>query len=269
MSKFLNQRLTKENVLSAYKLFRRLIDSYQEQRNTLTVNDLLKHIVDDTPLKFSEEESIKDILCGQHMLELLHKTQLCIDHSLITFCINYIMEKATKIHVAFNESVNVVDRCMGSFDLNEIKKEFCKQYKLDACSMSQYVLHAINETTNDIESFSYAYGTHISNKVFIKKLVKSENIDSQSMTAYQMSVPSSNLDAATCKSLAQGIDPNDHRLDDYKFLTTNANVSLLFSIECLTIKMMFFHVHKVNGSHMLNISIYQNNNANFYPQISF
>lgn len=255
-------RLTKENVFSAYKLFQKYINSYQDQIKSLNVNDLLKHIVNDTPLKFSEEKSMKNILCGQHTLELLQKTQLHIDHSLIRFYINYIIEKATKIHVVFNESIEAIKLCMDSFDLNEIKKEFCQQYKLDACSMNQYVLHAIKETSNDIESFSHAYKTYISNNGFVKKLVKNENINSQSMTAYQMSVPSNNLNAATCKGYAQEIDPNNHQLDVYKFLETNSDTSLLFSIECLTIKIMFFHVHQVNGNHMLNISIYQNDNHN-------
>ncbi|VVC46499.1 Hypothetical protein CINCED_3A012179 [Cinara cedri] len=265
VTKFLKSNLTKERLLFAYKYFQKYLDSYINKRKSLNSNDLLKHIVDNISLKCNEERSVKTILCGQYMLDLLHKSQINIDCLLIQFSIDYIMEKATALNVKFNECVEL----MSNFDLDEIKKEFCIQYMLEDCCMSQYVLHSIKESSDNIESFIDAYHAFMLKSDFNKQLVRHENNGFQSLDAYQVSVSTDNLDRTTCVNYAQALDPNNQNIKDYMFIETESNISILFSCEWLTLKIIFFHVHKINGVNSLNISVYHNGNLNFIPQLTF
>lgn len=265
MKKVFISALTIDNVLNAYKVLRKHIDNYKKNINLLKKNELLRCVVYKTTLavKKDEEKIIKNILCGQHMLELLHKLQMDINYSLITFCINFIIEEANLIELKYNECIN--HELLNTFDRNEIKKEFCKMYELEDCRMSDFVLHVIKETSNNIRSF---VDTYISKSGYQNELVISENIDDQSIDCYQIHVPSDKLDAELCQNFAQQLNLNNHKHKKLKFKKTNSDISVLYSIELFSVKVIFFHIRCIDGNNSLNISVYHNR-SNIKASIQF
>lgn len=259
--KFVENKLTPDKLLFAYEQFRKFVDFYKKQSNMLKDEDLLKHIVYDT-MNFDCEESekVKFVLCDHTMRELLKKieTKVIIDQKLITFCIDYIMEKSLIIASKYTESVADLIR-FGIIDIDEIEKEFCKQYGIRQNCMSQYVLYSIEEISRNIETFLNAYYLHISEpeNLFFKQLVHNETTGSKSLESYSLVAPCSDLNSNTCVRFAQTIDSQNHEYSNYEYLKPDPNVSILFSVSSFSIKIVFFSVHPVDGQPSMNISFYR------------
>lgn len=261
VSKFVMDQLTADKLLFAFKQIRKFINFYTKQIKELNDDDLLSHIVNNTmTFECEESEEVKLILCDHSMRNLLKKikTKITIDHELIKFCIDYIMDKSLIIDSKYNESVNDLIR-LSITNVNEIEKEFCKQYKIKKCCMSQYVMYSIEETNQNFETFLNAYYQYISKpeNLYNKQCVHSETIGSKSLKSYSLVAPCNDLDSTSCVNFAQTIDSQNHEYSNYEYLEPKPNLLFLFSISSFSIKIVIFNIYPVDGKPLLNIHFYR------------
>jgi len=226
---------------------------------------MLEHIVNDTdivsralPDELEEELSdIKRMLCGVMMCRLLE--QLNADQTAMRFYVEYILDKAKAMHKVYEE---VVYKCLDQdkMDIDQIDMEFCKVYELKSCQIIEYVLFVIREAALNIEEYAKAYQVHLSKceNNYDELMTASGSIGSQSIHTYDILAPSSKLDSNICKEFAQTFDSQNHEYTtSYKYSEPEPNVSILFSITSLLVKIVFFSINMVDGLPMLSISFYR------------
>jgi len=231
----------------------------------LTPTQMLEHIVNDTdmvsqalPDELEKELSdIKRMLCGVEMCSLLE--QLKADQTAMRFYVGYILDRVKAMRKEYEEVIYTCQN-QGKVNIDQIDLEFCKVYGLESCQMIEYVSFVIREAALNINEYAKAYQIHQSKHEnnYDELMTASGSIGSQSIHTYDILAPCSKLDSNICKEFAQTFDSQNHEYTtSYKYSEPEPNVSILFSITSLSVKIVFFSINMVDGLPMLSISFYR------------
>lgn len=253
---FLQENLTVENLFSAWKDIHRVFDGYQKQTAHLSVNDLLRHLVEDIDV----DERVKYVLRGQHMAKLLDSLRECapkkpIRKSLIKYCLNRVLAEAKKLSKNREDSIAELAR-LGVTHAWEVDKEFCKCYGLESCTMDQYVLWAIGDVGKDAAALLAEYEEYVARKenMFDDEMVVNEDSGSDLTTkGYTFVAPCSFLDLELCLRFAKTINPQPHQYMDHELVQPDPSISLLFGVSAYSINIVLFGVDVINGVPKMSI----------------
>ncbi|XP_060857031.1 uncharacterized protein LOC132935039 isoform X2 [Metopolophium dirhodum] len=258
VTKFLAENLTATNLLLAWKTIRLIFDGYQNQTSNLDVSGLLWHLVDDIAM----HESVKYVLRGQHMVDLLDKLRVCapkkrIDRVLIKYCVDHVLGEAKKLS-------EMRDHCMAEITRHgetrawKVDEEFCKCYGLERCAMDQYVLRAISQV--NVATLMAEYEKHASRpeNMFDNEMVVNErNSAGWSAKGYSFVAPCSILDLEMCLRFAVKVNPQPHQYLDHKLVQPEPGVSLMFGVSAYSVNIVFFGIDLVNGVPKMNICFFE------------
>lgn len=268
---FLASELTSEKLLFALDNFNDYTNIYAQQLKTLNDDDFLKHVVYDIiTLSCEEPETVKSTLCGGHMKELLNKLNARNDRCFTKFCIESVLEIAKNVSSIYCDSMKELS-IHHLNDLNKIDKEFCKQFELEECCMSQYVLHGIREIAKNTRSFLKAYGEYKSNpkNQFVDELVASETNENQSIKTYTIVAPCGNLDSDTCMKFSNLFDSRNNEYSNYEYIQPKSNVSVLYSVSLFSVKIVFFVITTDDKVPSMNISFFRDSQGSIDKRLQF
>lgn len=261
---FLAEKLTPTNLLFAWSTIRRIFNSYQKQTAELNIDNLLWHVVDNT----AETESVKNVLRGQRMVELLEflskdAAKRTMNQAFVKYCVQCVLEIANKLSKDRDDCVDELAR-RGETRTELVDEEFCKvyswkSYKLEKCSMDQYVLWAIDEVSKSPVEFMDEYQQHASlpKHMFDDEMVVNQTDgDNQSVKGYTFVAPCSVLDFDICLQLAKKINPV-HRYNNHEFIQPKPDVSLMINVSAFSFNIVFFGVDLINGVPKMNICFFE------------
>lgn len=271
VTKFLNDELTSEKLFFALENFTDYANSYVHKLKTLNDDDLLKHIVYDiTSLPSEISETVKSILCGEYMRELLNKLDARNDRCLIKFCVKCIVEEAKNVSSIYSNSVKELSNHHLNA-INKIDEEFCKQFKLKECCMSQYALYGIREIAKNTRSFLRAYGEYKSNpkNQFEEELVATATHGRQSIKTYTIVAPCGDLDSDTCIKFSNLFDSRNNEYSNYEYIQPKPNVSVLYSVSLFSVKIVFFTITNDGEVPSMNISFFRDSRGSIDKRIRF
>lgn len=263
---FLLEKLTPTNLLFAWKTIRHIFTSYQKQTAELDIGDLLWHVVDNT----AETASVKYVLRGPRMVKLLEflskdVAKRPMNRAFVEYCVKCVLEIAKKLSKDRDDCGAELAR-RGETRTMLVDEEFCKvyswkSYKLEKCSMDQYVLWAIDEVSKYPVKFMDEYQQHASLPEHMfddEMVVKQTDGDNQSVKGYTFVAPCSVLDFDICLRLAAKINP-EHRYNNHEFIQPKPDVSLMINVSAFSFNIVFFGVDVINGVPKMNICFFQQN----------
>lgn len=271
VTKFINSELTSEKLFFALENFNDYANLYVQKLKTLNDDDLLKHIVYDIiSLPCEKPETVKSILCGEHMKELLNKLNAKNDRCLIKFCVECVVEKAKNVFSIYRDSVKELSsHHLKSID--KIDKEFCTQFELEECCMGQYVLYGIRDITKNIRSFLKGFGEYKLNpkNQFEEELVASETNGNQSIKTYTIVAPCGDLDPDTCMKFSNLFDFRNNEYSNYEYIEPKRNVSVLYSVSLFSVKIVFFTITTDGEVPSMNISFFRDSHGSIDKRLQF
>lgn len=257
---FLKENLTVENLFFAWKKIRPVFERYQKQTAHLSVDDLLRHLVENIEVG----ESVKYVLRGQRMVKLLDSLRECapkkpIRKTLIKYCLDRVLVEANKLSAKRDDSITELLK-LGETRTWEVDKEFCKCYGLDRCAMDQYALWAIGEVGKDAATLLAEYEEHASRpeNMFDDEMVVNEGVGSNLSTkGYTFVAPCGVLDLELCLQFAEKINPQPHRYLDHELVQPKPSMSLLFGVSAYSINIVFFGIDLINGVPKMSICFFE------------
>ncbi|XP_060843941.1 uncharacterized protein LOC132924062 [Rhopalosiphum padi] len=258
---FLEDNLTPQNLLFAWKNIRLIFDNYQKQTTELGVDEMLRHVVEN----IAEQESVKYVLRGQRMVVLLESLrEVAVNRSirpaLIKYCVELVLQEAKKLSAKHNDCVAELAR-LGETNVCEVDKEFCTIYGLERCAMDQYALWAIGEVGMKPVALMAEYQKHASRpeNMFDDEMVVNETDGaSRSVKGYTFVAPCSVLNLEMCLQFAEKINPQ-HQYISHEFVQPEADVSVLLKVSAFSVNIIFFGIDLINGVPKMNICFFQEN----------
>lgn len=261
--KFLKDDLTFDKCLLAYKDFCWYVNEYKKLTNGFSDADLLEHIVNDI-VKWSGEQpdEVNGVLRGPDMKQLLTKVGGSKNRTMIRYCIDRVLVRAHVLRSVYHENI---EKCKeyNEMDVAKINRTFCLEYGLKECCMSEYVRYGIRETGADVHGFLKEYEEHLSKPEnrHEEELVASSSSTGasvpQSVKMYSLVAPPCNgLDQRSCVEFAQTLDSRNHEYNDYRFVQADPNVSILYSANCFSVKVVLFRVDKCDGIDSMNVAFF-------------
>lgn len=261
---FLAEKLTPTNLLHAWSTIRRIFTNYQKQTAELDIGDLLWHVVNNIAVT----ERVKYMLRSQHMVKLLEYlrkdvTNRPINRAFIEYCVECVLKEANKVSKDHDDCIAELAR-RGETRTKLVDEEFCKVYswksfKLEKCSMDQYVLWAIGEVSKSPVIFMDEYQQHASHPEHMfddEMVVKQTDGDNQSVKGYTFVAPCSVLNFDICLRLAEKINP-EYRYNNHEFIQPKPDVSLMINVSAFSFNIVFFGVDLINGVPNMNICFFQ------------
>ncbi|CAH1732753.1 unnamed protein product [Aphis gossypii] len=205
------------------------------------------------------------------MLEFLSKdaAKRLMNQAFIKYCVEYVLDIAKKLSKDRDDCVDELAR-RGETRTELVDEEFCKVYswksfKLEKCSMDQYVLWAIDEVSKNPVEFMDKYQQHASHPEHMfddEMVVNQTDGDNQSVKGYTFVAPCSVLDFDICLQLAGKINP-EHRYNNHEFIQPKPDVSLMINVSAFSFNIVFFGVDLINGVPKMNICFFQQKRDSF------
>lgn len=270
LENFVCKNFTMDKLLWAYKAFSELMNVYRQQSATLRGPELLHHVVHDL-MELPCDLNAKKALSGKQMTELLKELGITDDRRDIEFCVRYVVGIADELQTEYRDVIALlVGRGYMDFDQNEA--EFCKQYKLSACTYTEFVLYGIRRTVAEGQNeFWRKYGAR-PKTVYDELLVANCVRGTQSLETFTTTAPPSDtsLSANFCRQVASSIDPANHsKYSNSQHLSLPNNISVLCDSSVLgSVRIVLFYVHSTpDRPRSLNVCIYNKSKGN--PMLRF
>jgi len=256
---FLEEKLTANNLFFAWKNIHRVFGNYQNQAKKLDISDLLRHLVDFINI----DESVKYVLRGQHMVNLLKSLRDIapkkrIAPGLVRYCVDYVLQQAKELSAMRDDCVVEIAR-HGETRAYKVEEEFCKIYGLEKCSMDQYALRAIGQVDAAKLMAEYEeYASRPENMYDDEIIVKSDGTG-WSSKGYSFVAPCGDLNFEMCLRFAEKINPQPHKYLDNKLVQPEPGVSLMFGISAYSVNIVFFSIDLSNSIPKMNICFFEKN----------